>query len=67
MVAIISPRIAAARPLTSDSPVSEAMTLRPENAEREIGRRPERSARRDSGSVSSTSISRPNRLPITPD
>ena len=68
MVEIIMPTIAAARPLISEPPDIDAMTLRPSNPKREIDHRLEgQGDASDSGSVRRMSITSPNRLPTTPD
>ena len=60
-VAIISPSTPAMSPLTSDSPDSDAMTLRPSTPSAKYDVGVNASATRDSGSVSSTSTTSPNK------
>ena len=58
-VAIISPSTPAISPLTSESPDSDAMTLRPSTPSAKYDVGVNASATLDSGSVSSTSTSEP--------
>ena len=66
-VAIISPSSPAISPLTSESPDTDAMTLRPSTPSAKYDVGVNARATRDSGSVSSTSTTSPNSPPTKPE
>ncbi len=61
------PMMPAAMPLISDSPESEAITLKPSTPSAKYAIGVNESATRASGSVNSTSMVKPNKPPSTPE